>query len=159
MSDLSSESLELTTMPESLLLPQSRVSGFNAGGDLLSVILGEAIGWEMGGGGWCDAGANAGTGRFGLGVVEVALEATDAERTSLGTGTDDAGGTNFGGFVDNTGVMEIAGLLSCTGTSFGGSLVEMGLIGGGGLAVAAVPDAMMIFWLLSVFMMGLLVVE
>lgn len=93
-------------------------------------------------------------------VVEVALEATDAERTSLGTGTDDDGGTSFGGFtVDITGVMEIEGLFSCTGTSLGGSLVEMGLIGGGGLAVAAVPDAMMIFWLLSVFMMGLLVVE
>lgn len=160
VSDLSSESLELTTMPESLLLPQSRVSGFSAGGDLLSMIRGEATGWVgMDGGGWCDAGANAGTGRFGLVVVvEVALEATDADRTSLGTGAD--GGTSLGGLVDSTGVMEIEGLFSCTGTSLGGSLVEMGLIGGGGLAVVvAVPDAMMIFWLLSVFMMGLLVVE
>lgn len=108
---------------------------------------------------WCDAGASAGTGRLGL--VEVALEATDAERTSFGTGTEETGGTSFGGFVDITGVMEIEGLFSCTGTSLGGSLLEMGLMGGGGLAdvVAAVPDAMMIFWLLSVFMMGLLVVE
>lgn len=52
VSDLSSESLELTTMPESLLLPQSRVSGFSAGGDLLSMIRGEATGWGvMDGGG------------------------------------------------------------------------------------------------------------
>lgn len=133
VSDLSSESLELTTMPESLLLPQSSVSGFSAGGDLLSMARGDATGAEMV--------ASAGTGRFGLGA---ALEATDADRTSLGTGTDDtAGGTSFGGFDDITGVMEIDGLFSCTGTSLGGSLLEMGLIGGGGLAV--VPDAMMIF--------------
>lgn len=42
--DLSSVSLELATIPLSLLLPQSRLRGFRAGGDLLSMARGERIG-------------------------------------------------------------------------------------------------------------------
>lgn len=159
--DLSSVSLELATMPLSLLLPQSRLSGLRAGGDLLSMARGErtgdgtdATGSDTGAvrrGGVQDAGANAGgsdMGKLGfglslMGVVDVALVATDADSTSFGTGAD--GGTSLGGF-DMTGVIEIDGLFNCTGTSLGGSVLEIGLIGGGGLEeVVLVAEAMMIF--------------
>lgn len=103
--DLSSVSLELATMPLSLLLlPQSRLRGLRAGGDLLSMARGEATGDGMvitgggatGAGRVQDARAKAGGSdriRFGfgsslMGVMDVALVATDADRTSLGTGAD-----------------------------------------------------------------------
>lgn len=54
-------------------------------------------------------------------------------------------------------MIEIEGLFSCTGTSLGGSELEIGLIAGGGLV--ELPVAMMIFWLCKVFMMGLAMVE
>lgn len=86
----------------------------------------------------------------------MALVATDADRTSFGTGAD--GATSFGG-LDITGVIDIDGLFICTGTSLGGSLVEIGLIGGGGLAFElVVAEAMIIFWLCKVFMIGFVVV-
>lgn len=173
--DLSSVSLELATIPLSLLLPQSRLRGLRAGGDLLSMARGESTGdctvvtgcgagVGRGGEGLQDAGASAGGCEsfklgFGfslMGVVDVALVATEADSTSFGTGAD--GGTSFGGF-DMTGVIEIEGLFSCTGTSLGGSVLEIGLIGGGGLVdVVLVAEAMIIFWLFRVFMMGLEVV-
>lgn len=57
-------------------------------------------------------------------------------------------------------MIEIEGLFSCTGTSLGGSELEIGLIAGGGFVeLPVVVEAMMIFWLLKVFMMGLAVVE
>lgn len=183
VSDLSSVSLELATIPLSLLLPQSSVKGFNAGGDLLSMtreVMVVAIGSEIG---IIEAGASAGgceNARFdgccagcggvggvgdGLvsslpsGEVDVALVATDADRTSFGTGGE--GGTNLGGFEESTGVIEIDGLFSWTGTSLGGSELEIGLIvaGAGGFTAVFAVLAMMIFWLPNVFMMGLAVVE
>lgn len=167
--DLSSVSLELATMPLSLLLPQSRLSGLRAGGDVLSKARGDRTGVTgrcptIGVGGVQEAGASAGGSDiiklgFGFslrGVVDVALVATDADRTSFGTGAE--GGTSFGGF-EITGVIEIEGLFICTGTSFGGSVIEMGLMGGGGLCVVVlVAEAMMIFWLFNVFIMGFAVV-
>lgn len=76
-------------------------------------------------------------------AVDVTLVATDADRTSFGTGAE--GVTSFGGF-EITGVIEIEGLFICTGTSFGGSVLEIGLIGGGGLLdVVLVAEAMIIF--------------
>lgn len=106
--DLSSVSLELATMPLSLLLPQSSESGFSAGGDLLSIAREEAtadgiaFGTIVGGAG-AKAGARAvscDNDRFGFeislrGAVDVALVATDADKTSFGTGAD--GATSFGG--------------------------------------------------------------
>lgn len=44
--DLSSVSLELATMPLSLLLPQSMLSGLRAGGDLLSIAREDRTGDE-----------------------------------------------------------------------------------------------------------------
>lgn len=118
-------SLELATMPLSLLLlPQSKVSGLRAGGDLLSMARGELMGDGtdiIGGGGGADgvqeARAKAGgcdMVKFGfeislIGVMDVALVATDADRTSLGTGADCW--TSLGGF-EITGVIEIDGLFS-----------------------------------------------
>lgn len=77
-------------------------------------------------------------------MVDVALDATEADSTNFGTGAD--GVTSFGGFV-RTGAMEIDGLFSCTGTNLGGSVEEIGLIAAGGLdvAVLVVADAMIIF--------------